>query len=259
MGGDGMAPSDLRGKVALITGSSTGIGAAVAKAYGQAGMSVAVHYNQSRAAAEAVANDVTEAGGKALLLGADARDGGKVEELVQQTVKEFGRLDVLVNNAGGIIARMRIEETTDAFLDDMLATNVRHVVAAARAAIPVMRAQGGGVIINTTSIAARGGGGGGSVLYASSKGFVSTFTRGLAKEVARDRIRVNAVAPGVIMTALQDKTPPEQIAAAIAQTPMGRTGSTDEVVGAYLYLASESMSGFVTGQILEVNGGMLIA
>jgi 3-oxoacyl-[acyl-carrier protein] reductase len=254
-----MRPTDLEGKVALITGSSTGIGAAVAKAYAEAGMSVAVHCNQSRAAADAVADAISKAGGRAVVLGADVRDGSKAEGLVQQTVKELGRLDVLVNNAGALIARIKIEDTTDAFLDDMLATNVRHVVAASRAAIPVMRGQGGGVIINTTSIAARGGGGGGSVLYASSKGFISTFTRGLAKEIARDRIRVNAVAPGVIMTALQDKTPPEQLTAAIAQTPMGRTGAVEEVTGAYLYLASERMSGFVTGQILEVNGGMLIA
>ena len=254
-----MTPTDLSGKVALITGSSTGIGAAVATAYGRSGMSVAVHYNRSRGPAEQVAERVKAGGGKAILVSGDARDAAKIQGLIKQTIDAFGRLDVLVNNAGALIQRMKIEVTTDAFLDEMLATNVRHVVAACRAAIPVMRAQGGGTIINTTSIAARGGGGGGSVLYAASKGFISTFTRGLAKEVAADKIRVNAVAPGVIMTALQDKTPPEQLAAAISQTPMGRTGSAEECVGAYLYLASEAMSGFVTGQILEVNGGMLIA
>lgn len=254
-----MTPTDLEGKVALITGSSTGIGAAVAAAYGRCGMSVAVHYNSSRGPAEQVAERVKAGGGKAILLSGDARDAAKIQDLIKQTVDAFGRLDVLVNNAGVLIQRLKIEATTDAFLDEMLATNVRHVVAACRAAIPVMRGQGGGVIINTTSIAARGGGGGGSVLYAASKGFISTFTRGLAKEVAADKIRVNAVAPGVIMTALQDKTPPEQLAAAISQTPMGRTGSAEECVGAYLYLTSPGMSGFVTGQILEVNGGMLIA
>ncbi|MSP50658.1 MAG: SDR family oxidoreductase [Alphaproteobacteria bacterium] len=255
-----MTPTDLSGKAALVTGSSTGIGAAVAAAYGRAGMNVAVHYNRSREAAEKVAENVRAGGGKAVVLGGDARDPERVHGLVRETVDAFGRLDVLVNNAGSVIGRFKIEDSSDAFLTDMLDTNVRHVVAACRAAIPIMRKQGGGRIINTSSIAARGGGGGGSILYAACKGFVSTFTRGLAKEVARDGIRVNAVAPGVIMTALQDKfTPPEQIAAAIAQTPMGRTGSAEECVGAYLYLASEAMSGFVTGQILEVNGGMLIA
>src|SRR5690606_21342558 len=102
-------------------------------------------------------------------------------------------------------------------------------------------------IITTTSLAARNGGGGGSVLYAAAKGFVSSFTRGLAKEVARDGIRVNAVAPGVIMTPLQERlTPERQIEAAIRLTPMRRVGTTDECTGAYLYLASEALSGFVT-------------
>jgi 3-oxoacyl-[acyl-carrier protein] reductase len=254
-----MRPDDLKGKVALVTGSSTGIGAAVAAAYGACGMSVAIHYNKSRGAAEKVAEQVKQRGGKAILVGGDARDPAKIENAVRETVKAFGRLDVLVNNAGALVARKKIEDTDDAFVQEILDTNVKHVVAACRAAIPVMRKQGGGVIINTSSIAARGGGGGGSVLYAASKGFISTLTRGLAKELARDNIRVNAVAPGVIMTALQDLTPPDQLTAAIAQTPMGRTGSAEECVGAYLYLTSPAMSGFVTGQILEVNGGMLIA
>lgn len=254
-----MTPTDLKGKAALVTGSSTGIGAAVAAAYGRCGMSVAIHYNKSKAAAEKVADQVKAGGGSAILIGGDARDPAKIEAAVRETVNTFGRLDVLVNNAGALVARRKIEETDDAFVQEILDTNVKHVVAACRASIPIMRKQGGGVIINTSSIAARGGGGGGSVLYAASKGFVSTLTRGLAKEVARDNIRVNAVAPGVIMTALQDLTPPEQLNAAIAQTPMGRTGSAEECVGTFLYLTSPGMSGFVTGQILEVNGGMLIA
>ncbi|BBK43310.1 oxidoreductase [Allostella vacuolata] len=250
---------DLAGKVALVTGSSTGIGAAVARAFGAQGMAVGVHYNSTRAEAEAVAADIEAAGGRALVLQGDVRDAKVSARLVEQTAEAFGALHVLVANAGSVVERKPIEQADDALYDHVLDLNARSVFVSARAAIPLLRAAGGGSIISTTSLAARNGGGGGSVLYAAAKGFVSSFTRGLAKEVARDRIRVNAVAPGVIMTPLQERlTPERQIEAAIRLTPMRRTGTVDECVGAYLYLASESLSGFVTGQVLEVNGGILM-
>ena len=250
---------DLAGKVALVTGSSTGIGAAVARAFGAQGMAVGVHYNSTRAEAEAVAADIEAAGGRALVLQGDVRDAMVSARLVEETAEAFGALHVLVANAGSVVERKPIEQADDALYDHVLDLNARSVFVSARAAIPLLRAAGGGSIISTTSLAARNGGGGGSVLYAAAKGFVSSFTRGLAKEVARDRIRVNAVAPGVIMTPLQERlTPERQIEAAIRLTPMRRTGTVDECVGAYLYLASESLSGFVTGQVLEVNGGILM-
>jgi 3-oxoacyl-[acyl-carrier protein] reductase len=116
-----------------------------------------------------------------------------------------------------------------------------------------------GVIMIRTSIAARSGGGGGSVLYASSKGFVSTFTRGFAKEVVRDRIRVNAVAPGVILTPFHERFSNEdQMKAMVATVPMGRAGTSEDCVGAYLYLASDLLSAYVIGQVIEVNGGQLM-
>ena len=134
--------------------------------------------------------------------------------------------------------------------------NARSVVAFTRAVIPVMRGQGGGNIINVTSVAARHGGGPGALIYAASKGFVSTITRGMAKELLADKIRVNAVAPGVIMTPFQERfTTPEQLEAFRKTIPMGRIGDPDECSGAFLYLASEQLSGYVTGQIIEVNGG----
>jgi 3-oxoacyl-[acyl-carrier protein] reductase len=168
-------------------------------------------------------------------------------------------LDILINNAGGVVNRVPVRDADDDLYEAVLDLNARSVFACSRAALPIMEAQGSGVIISTTSLAARNGGGGRSVLYAASKAFVSTFTRGLAKEVARFNIRVNAVAPGVI-----DKpnvswvTPQHQIEASIKATPMRRTGTLDECVGAYLYLASNQMSSFVTGQIIEVNGGMIM-
>jgi 3-oxoacyl-[acyl-carrier protein] reductase len=141
----------------------------------------------------------------------------------------------------------------------VLNLNVRSVVAASRAAARVFRQQGKGNIINTTSIAARNGGGIGASLYAGAKAFVSNFTRNLAKEFAEQNIRVNAVSPGVIMTPFHERfSTPELIESMRKTIPMGRLGSTEECVGAFLFLASDQLSGYVTGQVIEVNGGQLM-
>jgi 3-oxoacyl-[acyl-carrier protein] reductase len=251
--------SDLAGKTALITGSSTGIGAAVARALGAQGVKVAVHGHSHMAEADAVANDIRSRGGEAFALQADIKSPDQCTALVKEAHAQLGRIDILINNAGGVVNRLPIRDAEDALYDTVVDLNARSVFACSRAVLPMMEAQGGGVIISTTSLAARNGGGGRSVLYAASKAFVSTFTRGLAKEVARFNIRVNAVAPGVIDKPNQSwVTPQHQIEASIKATPMRRTGTLDECVGAYLYLASNDMSSFVTGQIIEVNGGMLM-
>ena len=250
---------DLAGKAVLVTGASTGIGAALAKALGQQGCRVAVHYNRSEAEAREVAAAIEESGAEAWTVAGDVSDPGAAARVVEQAAERFGRLDGLVNNAGALVKRTPIEEVTDEFYDTVLDLNVRSVVAACRAAIPIMRRQGGGAIVNTSSIAARNGGGPGSGLYASSKAFVSNLTRGLAKELAKDRIRVNAVSPGVILTPFHERfSTPEQIAAQTAAIPMGCAGAAEDCVGAYLFLLSETLSGYVTGQILEVNGGQLM-
>lgn len=250
---------DLKGKAVLVTGASTGIGAAVARAFGAAGSTVVVHYHASEAAARAVVAAIEADGGRACALRADATRPGEMVGLVQAAVDRCGRLDVLVNNVGDLVRRCPIADSTEEFFDAVVDLNVRSVVTTSRAAIPQFRAQGHGNIINTTSIAARNGGGPGSVLYASSKAFVSTFTRGLAKELAQENIRVNGVAPGVIITPLQARhTSAPQMESFRAAVPMGRLGSAEECTGAYLYLASDALSGYVTGQILEVNGGQLM-
>jgi 3-oxoacyl-[acyl-carrier protein] reductase len=250
---------DLAGKAVLVTGASTGIGAALAKALGRQGARVAVHYHRSEAEAQEVAAAIADAGAEAWAVAGDVSDAATAGRVVAQAAERFGRLDGLVNNAGALIKRTPIEEVTDELYDTVLDLNVRSVVAACRAAIPVMRRQGGGAIVNTSSIAARNGGGPGSGLYASSKAFVSNLTRGLAKELAKDRIRVNAVSPGVILTPFHERfSTPEQIAAQTAAIPMGRAGVAEDCVGAYLFLLSEALSGYVTGQILEVNGGQLM-
>jgi len=256
---DQLSIPDLAGKAVLVTGASTGIGAALAKALGRQGCRVAVHYNRSEAEAREVAAAVAEAGAEAWTVAGDVSDPATAGRVVAETAERFGRLDGLVNNAGALVKRTPIEEVTDEFYDTVLDLNVRSVVAACRAAIPVMRRQGGGAIVNTSSIAARNGGGPGSGLYASSKAFVSNLTRGLAKELAKDRIRVNAVSPGVILTPFHERfSTPEQVAAQTATIPLGRAGAAEDCVGAYLFLLSEALSGYVTGQILEVNGGQLM-
>lgn len=255
---DAVVP-DLRDKVVLITGASTGIGASAARAFGRNGAKVVINFRSSRAEAEAVAAATRDAGGEALLVQADVTQAGAPAQVVAQTIEAFGRLDVLINNAGALIKRTPIAEYTDAYLDALLDLNVRQVVHFMREGAIAMRRQGGGSIVNVSSIAARHGGGPGSVLYAATKGFVATATRGWAKELAKDNIRVNAVSPGVIMTPFHERfSTPEQLAVQQATIPMQRLGDPEECVGAFLYLASDQLSGYVTGQMLEVNGGQFM-
>lgn len=248
---------DLKGKTALVTGASTGIGAAVARAYAARGVRVAVHYNRSAGPANEVVAAITAAGGEAFALQGDVRDTEAIRRVVRETIARWGAIDILVNNAGSLVKRVPIAEFDDALFDDVLHINARSVLAFCREVVPLMRTQGrGGSIINVSSVAARHGGGPGAYLYAGAKGFVSTATRGLAKELAADRIRVNAVAPGVIQTPFHDQfSTPQMLESFRATIPMARIGEPDDCVGAFLYLASEQLSSYVTGQILEVNGG----
>jgi 3-oxoacyl-[acyl-carrier protein] reductase len=245
---------DLKGKTILVTGASTGIGAACAKAFGALGCKVAVHYNSSKDAAAEVADAIRNAGGEALLTQGDLRASSECERVVAETAQRFKRIDVLINNAGALVRRTPVAEITDDIFDDVIDLNVRSMIMCTRYAVPHMTE--GGAIINLTSVAARHGGGPGASLYAGSKGFVSTATRSLAKELVGKRIRVNAVAPGVIATPFHDKfSTSEQLESMRMTIPMGRLGTSDECVGAFIYLASEQLSGYVTGQIIEVNGG----
>jgi 3-oxoacyl-[acyl-carrier protein] reductase len=249
--------NDLKDKVVLITGSSTGIGAAAAVAFGKLGARVAVHYNSSQGPAEKVLGRVKATGAQAILLKGDVLESAQCQRLVDETVKAFGRIDILINNAGALVQRVPIEEITDELFDNVLYLNVRSAMMCTAAAVAAMRKQGqGGAVINVTSVAARHGGGAGASLYAGSKGFVSTMTRGLAKELVKDKIRVNAVAPGVITTPFHERfSTPQMLEGFKATIPMNRLGTAEECAGAFVYLASEEMSGYVTGQIIEVNGG----
>ncbi len=245
---------DFKGRAVLITGASTGIGAGCALAMGARGATVAVHYNSSKEAAEQVAREIKASGGDAFVLQGDLRKSPECERVVEEAAARLGRIDVLINNAGALVQRQPITEVTDATLDDILDLNVRSMMMCTRYAVPHMAA--GSSIINLTSIAASSGGGPGAAMYAGSKAFVTTATKGLAKELVGRGIRVNAVSPGVITTPFHDKfSTPEQLETMRKTIPMARLGTVDECVGAFLYLASEQLASYVTGQVIEVNGG----
>ena len=250
---------DLKGKVVLITGASTGIGAAAALAFAREGCKLVIHYNASAEAAQAVAADVKKLGAEAVLVAGDVMKEADIKRIVAEALAAFRRIDVLINNAGGMLGRVKIEDITLEQINRVLALNCTQIALFMREVVPGMRRQKAGNIINVTSIAARNGGGGGAVLYAGAKGFVSTVTRGWAKEVVGDGIRVNAVSPGVIDTPIHEGHTSaallEQLRAGI---PMGRMGRADECSGAMLFLASDKLSSYVTGQIIEVNGGSVM-
>ena len=242
---------DLKSKVVLVTGASTGIGAATAKGFAANGARVMVHYNASKAEAGAVVAEIIAAGGEAALVQGDISDRSVPARIVADTVKHFGRIDVLINNAGGMLGRKWLGEMDDAHYDRVMDLNVWSVVAFMREVAPLMKAQGGGNIINVSSIAARHGGGGGSVLYASAKGFVSTFTKGMAKELIGANIRVNAVSPGTISTPFHERySTAEQLEAGRKTIPQGRLGIAEDCVGTFLFLASDSLSGYLVGQVI---------
>ncbi len=247
---------DLKGRVALVTGGATGIGGAISVAFGRAGMKVAVHY---RAGADEARRIAAEIGSEPLLLQQDVTEDGAAADLVRRTVERFGRLDVLVNNAGGMVGRRPLEAIDDAFFDEVIDLNVRSLMHACRAGAAAMRANGGGSIINVSSISARTGGSPGSSVYSGAKAFVSTFTRSLARELAPERIRVNALSPGTIATAFHERhSTAEKLEATRKTIPMARLGTAEDCAGTALFLASNALSGYVTGQVIEVNGGQFM-
>lgn len=251
--------SALKNKKAVIFGASSGIGAAVAKRFAALGSEVVVHYNSNKAGAELVVREITDKGGIAHLIAGDISQSEVAERLVSEAAAKLGRLDVVINNAGNMFGRTAIANATDAQYRDVIDLNIGSVFFACRRAAAILQNQKSGTIINTTSVAARTGGGDGAGLYGAAKGFVSTITRVLAKELAPHGVRVNAVAPGVIETDFHRKnSTPEQLAAAVKGIPLGRLGTPEECVGAFEFLADESMSGYITGQVIEVNGGQLM-
>jgi len=249
---------DLAGKAVLITGGSTGIGAAVARGFAEQGSRVAIGYHASAEKAHAVVSEIKAAGGEAIAVKGDVSDPKACAAIVAEATSRFGRLDGLINNAGLMLGRVHTLEASDEHIQAVIDLNSRSIIWVTRAAAPWLERQGG-FIINTTSIAARNGGAGGAALYAAAKGFVSTITKGHARELIGKTIRVNAVSPGVITTPFHERYSDAAGLEAVRKTiPIARLGTAEDCVGAYLFLASEALSAYIVGQIIEVNGGQLM-
>ncbi len=246
---------DLNKKVALVTGGGRDIGRWIVYNLAKAGASVIVNYHSSKEAAEETVAEVTGFGGRAIAIQADITQGAEVNRLLAEGTEAFGGiLDILVNNAGGLLARKKLDEMDESFWDAVMAVNLKSVFLVSQAALAYMKP--GGTIINLSSLAARDGGGGGSIAYASAKGGVLTMTRGMAKELAARKIRVNCVSPGLINTTFHDTFTPDEVRKMVAgKTASGREGESQDIANVVSFLASDT-SEYVNGESIEINGGL---
>lgn len=248
----------MRPEIAVVTGSSRGIGAAVARALAGDGFHVCVNFHSNPTAADAVVAAIVDAGGRAFSVQADVADEAAVRQLFQAIDRVDGHLGVLVNNAGALDKQMRVDEMTAGRVNRILATNVTGAFACCREAVRRMSTRHGGrggVIVNVSSIAARTGAPGEYVDYAASKAAIDALTRGLALEVAGEGIRVNGVRPALIRTDIHAQGGmPDRVDRLKSGTPLGRGGEPDEVAAAVRWLVSDESS-FVTGTNIDVSGG----
>ena len=249
---------DLTGKVALISGASSGIGAATAMVFANLGAKVAIGYYQNQKGAEQVLESIAAGGGQAIALQADVREAAGIRALVEGAGARFGPIDILVNNAGSLVERMKIRETTAAQWDNIMNLNLKSAMLCSQAVASTMMERKSGAIVNIVSIAGRNGGGPGAGAYATAKGGLIAFTKALAKEMAPFGVRVNAVSPGVIDTPFHEVfSTPEMIRGFVAGIPMGRTGKSLECATVIAFLASQAAS-YIVGETVEVNGGQLM-
>jgi len=247
--------SQFKGKVAVVTGGARDIGKSISIKLAKEGAKVVVNYYNSKAGAKETVDEIKSFGGEAIAVKADVSNLKDIKKLKAKTVKAFGKqVDILVNNAGGLFARKTLQEFDEAFYDLVMNVNFKSTVFVMQAFEPLMGK--GSSIINLSSLAARDGGGGGSSLYASSKGAVTTFTRGMAKELGPKGIRVNALCPGLIATKFHDDFTKDAVRTIVAdKTPLRREGQADEVADLVVYLASKNSS-FITGVNFDINGGL---
>ncbi|HEY8225942.1 MAG TPA: SDR family NAD(P)-dependent oxidoreductase [Pyrinomonadaceae bacterium] len=249
---------DLSGRVALITGASSGIGAATAMVFADLGALVGIGYYRNQEGAETVRDAIAAKGCKTAIVKADVRQAADIDTLVRRTSDELGPLDILVNNAGSLIERQGINEITEDRWDEVMNLNLRSAMLCSRAVAPSMIARKSGAIINVASIAGRTGGGPGAGAYSVAKAGVITFTKSLAKELGPHGVRVNAVSPGVIDTPFHEVfSTPEMIRNFVSMIPLGRVGTPMECATVIAFLASDAAS-YVVGETIEINGGQLM-
>jgi 3-oxoacyl-[acyl-carrier protein] reductase len=249
---------NLTGKVALITGASSGIGRATAELLAECGAAVAINYHQNEQGAESSCAAIAAKGGHAVVIQADVTRAADVRQLIDRSTQELGPINILVNNAGSLVERLKLLELTEERWDYVMDLNLKSAFLCAQAVAPVMMERKEGAIINVSSIAGRNGGALGSIHYSTAKGGVITLTKGLAKELAAYGVRVNAVSPGVVDTAYHETfSTPEMMKGYVSAIPLGRVGTPSEVARVIAFLASDGAS-FLTGETIEINGGMLM-
>jgi NAD(P)-dependent dehydrogenase (short-subunit alcohol dehydrogenase family) len=242
--------------VALVTGASSGIGQATARELAKKGYAVGVHYFHNEEGGQETIRQIRAAQGHAIRVKADVRLRAEVESMVETVRKELGHIDLLVNNAGSLVARVPLLEMTEEHWNEVFKLNVNSVFYCTQAVVRTMVQQNKGVIINVSSIAARNGGGPGAVAYAAAKGAILTFTKGLARELAPYGIRVNGVAPGVILTPFHDRfTNEAQMKRMVETIPLKSAGTPEEIASVIAFLASDEAR-YLTGETVEVNGGL---
>jgi 3-oxoacyl-[acyl-carrier protein] reductase len=246
---------DLAGKVAVVTGSSRGIGAAIAKTLADQGAKVVINHRHSLEGAAEVAEVIKANGGEVTLIQADVGQSIEAQRLIKETIDTYGQIDILVNNAG-TTRDMLIMTMKDEDWDLVLRTNLSSTYYCCKAAVRPMIKKRSGRIINITSVVGLAGQAG-QTNYAASKAGIIGFTKSLAKEVGSRNITVNAIAPGFIPTALTDVLAEEKMQSVVANTPLGRLGTVDDVANATLFLASDEAA-FITGQVLTVDGGLVM-
>jgi 3-oxoacyl-[acyl-carrier protein] reductase len=240
----------------LVTGASSGIGAATAIAFARRGANILVHYNSKESEARAVLEEVLRHGVEAQLVQADLTTTEGMHKLAEFAAGQ--PIDILVNNAGSLLARARVLDFTPELWDRVMMLNLTSAFFLAQAVLKGMMERKRGFIVNVSSVAARSGGGPGAIAYATAKGAVSTMTKGFAREFAPLNIRVNAVSPGTIDTNYHRTfSTPEALNSVRSTTPAGRLGTPEEIADTILFLCSDQAS-FIHGQVIEVNGGFLM-
>ncbi|MBO0860136.1 MAG: glucose 1-dehydrogenase [Chloracidobacterium sp.] len=253
-----MNKQNLDGRVALVTGASTGIGRWAAIALAECGADVVINYHKNQAGAEETKRAVESQGARAVMVQADVSTKLGAQSLLKAARGSLGPIDILINNAGDLIQRRSLLEFDEELWDRVMNLNFKSALLCSQAVAPEMIDRKRGVIINVGSIAGHHGGGPGAAVYAAAKAGVMCLTKGLARELAPHGVRVNGVAPGVIDTPFHERmSTPELLQQFVKSIPMGRMGTSEECGRVIAFLASDAAS-YIQGETIEINGGQLM-